>query len=999
MKYNNLNQNIPQEQRKQINEKILYCIDNKLCDKYGLTNEVIYNSYTGDGGLHGLNFNNYNSFHSYTKAKQEIENGQFFTGVQESQYLVNMLNISEYETVLDLTCGSGSLFNFLPNEYNIYGNEIDIKAYKISKHLYPLANITHGDMREYNPHMIFDTIIGNPPFNLRLRYKNQELYSQMIYIQRSCELLKNGGLLALIVPKSFLDDEFINKSDIEYVDKNFNFIGQILLDHKAFKYLGIDNFETKIILFSKKSEFIPSKPYSNDFISGDSNYIYTNYIKPIRELQSKFKSSIKLENLRQYTNEDKIFNEKVTKLLFDIKRNKSIKHKYTECYNYYQRYYNQKKPESLNMEEWQKIMVTKEKVFKKLKEVLKNQHLKDEDKVELVKTNYHIKLKGYSDNTRKYVQNVKNNIVGINDLVLNGYSFEDNKYLALKNKKSLEYNNQSMKFDDMILDNNIDKWLKELEIKNYDTEEILKLNSEQLMMVNKQLQKKYGFIQSSMGTGKTVMSIAYSLYRKANNFTKNTLVVAPSLALNGTWADNLDSYNIKYTMIRKRSDIDNIKEGDYILVTFNMICKYQKYIKKYLRKISNKYCLIVDESDSICNLTSKRTKATLSVCKKAKYKLLLSGTMTRNNIVEAYTQFNLLYGSSINFLSESQYIYKEDNETKELKETLNENYMKPFPQYKKGLELFKQSYNPQKITVFGVGKNTQDIYNSDILKKLIDKTIITKTFEEVVGKKIYTIKQHVVKFNENEKQLYSKAINEFYSMKYLFTSTGNPRKDRFLEIIQQINLLLNICNHPQSYKEYHSAETPNKYKKVLELVNSWKDEYVAIGCRTLKEIDNYTNLIKQNTDRKLFIITGSTSMNNRREIIKQLKESNNGILLSTQQSLSSSISINFVNKAICTSLSYNWATLSQYFFRFIRYNSTEFKEIHFITYGNSLESNLLSLIASKENLNQFMKSQNTDNNEMYEELGINFDLIGMLLTKDKDEDNRTYIRWGEQIII
>lgn len=54
------------------------------------------------------------------------------------------------------------------------------------------------------------------------------------------------------------------------------------------------------------------------------------------------------------------------------------------------------------------------------------------------------------------------------------------------------------------------------------------------------------------------------------------------------------------------------------------------------------------------------------MCKKAKYKLLLSGTMTRNNIVEAYTQFNLLYGSSINFLSESKYIYKEDNETKEL---------------------------------------------------------------------------------------------------------------------------------------------------------------------------------------------------------------------------------------------------------------------------------------------------------------------------------------------
>lgn len=37
--------------------------------------------------------------------------------------------------------------------------------------------------------------------------------------------------------------------------------------------------------------------------------------------------------------------KKVTKLLFDAKRTKSIKHKYTECYNYFQQYYNQKKPD------------------------------------------------------------------------------------------------------------------------------------------------------------------------------------------------------------------------------------------------------------------------------------------------------------------------------------------------------------------------------------------------------------------------------------------------------------------------------------------------------------------------------------------------------------------------------------------------------------------------------------------------------------------------------
>lgn len=999
MKYKTYNQIIPQDKRENINNKILYTIDNNLCEQYGITNEVIYNSYTGIGGLHNLKFKDYNSFHSYTKAKQEIENGQFYTGSKEAEYLINILGIPEDETVLDLTCGIGSMFNYLPNEANTYGNEIDIKSVKVARKLYPLANISHGDMREYYPNILFDNIIGNPPFNLRMKYNGSEMYSQMVYIKHCHKLLKTGGIMALIVPKSFLDDEFSNKSDIDYMNDKFNFIGQVLLKKDAFKYLGVDNFQTKIILFSKKTDYIPSKEYYNDFIQGSSQYIYDNYIKNIRYLQSKFKSSITLENLRQYNNKDKEFNEKVKKLLFDIKRTKSTKIKYQECYNYFQQYYNQKKPDSLSVKEWMDLRITKKKVIKKLKNVLSNQHLKENDTINLVKTNYHLKLKGYSEKSNLYLSKNKNSKISINDLVLNGYNFEDNKYKKLINRKKKYYENQSIDFDEMNIDENIEKWLKDTYL--YDNENNIEiyLNTTQQTIVNKMLQKRYGYIQSSQGTGKTLMSIIYSLYRKENSFTRNTLVVAPSIALNGTWSVTLDNHNLSYTIIRNKSDIDHIKPNDYILVTFNMMCKYKKHIKKYLKRISNKYCLIVDEADSICNITSKRTNATIGCCNKAKYKLLLSGTMTKNNIIESYTQLNLLYNSSINFLSENKEIYKEDADTKELKSINNDNYNKPIPQYRKGLELFKESFNPQKITVFGVGKNTQDIYNSEYLKKIINKTIITKTFEDVVGKKIYTIKQHIVRFNSHEKELYNKAINDFYSMKYLFTSTGNPRKDKYLEIIQQLNLLLNICNHPQSYNEYNSNELPNKYKKVLELINKWDGEYVAIGCRTLKEVDNYRSLISHNTKRPLFIITGATSMTERKNIIKQLKETQNGVLLSTQQSLSSSISINFVNKVICTALSWNWGTLSQYFFRFIRYNSTDFKEVHFITYGNSLESNLLSLIASKENLNNFMKNQDIENNELMEELGIDFDLLSMILTKEKDENNKSYIRWGEQEIL
>ena len=76
MKYINENVNIPQENRKEINEKLLYVIENNLDV---VTKQDVYSNYTGDGGLHGLNFNDYGNYVSFSQAKKEIECGQFFT--------------------------------------------------------------------------------------------------------------------------------------------------------------------------------------------------------------------------------------------------------------------------------------------------------------------------------------------------------------------------------------------------------------------------------------------------------------------------------------------------------------------------------------------------------------------------------------------------------------------------------------------------------------------------------------------------------------------------------------------------------------------------------------------------------------------------------------------------------------------------------------------------------------------------------------------------------
>ena len=194
--------------------------------------------------------------------------------------------------------------------------------------------------------------------------------------------------------------------------------------------------------------------------------------------------------------------------------------------------------------------------------------------------------------------------------------------------------------------------------------------------------------------------------------------------------------------------------------------------------------------------------------------------MTRNNICESFSQLELLYNNSINMLCKCGTIYTVDKDkdsiTKgEIVETWNEQYNKPFPAYKKGFTLFSSCFLPDKITVFGVAQKTQDIYNSDVLKELLDKTVITRKFEEVTGKMIYEIKNVTCSFTAEEESLYRVAIEEFYKMQYLFKTTGNSRKDAMLKILNQLILLLRICACPHNFKEYTSEELSSKYKKSI----------------------------------------------------------------------------------------------------------------------------------------------------------------------------------------
>ena len=115
--------------------------------------------------------------------------------------------------------------------------------------------------------------------------------------------------------------------------------------------------------------------------------------------------------------------------------------------------------------------------------------------------------------------------------------------------------------------------------------------------------------------------------------------------------------------------------------------------------------------------------------------------------------------------------------------------------------------------------------------------------------------------------------------------------------------------------------------------------------------------------------------------------------------------LDLISSSVLGSLGCNMDTFLRYFpaagtmyMRFIRYTSTEWKDIYFVTYAGSIESNLMQMVMAKEKLNLFMKGQDADLDEIYDKFGVDYNLLSLLMRREADSEGKLRIRWGEQNI-
>lgn len=1003
---------IPKEQRKTLNEKIIYLIEQDKAKDAGIKNQDIFDAYTGNGGLHGLERKDFASYSEYSEAKKEIENGQFFTPATLCALVMESLQLSCTDLVGDLTFGMGSFINFMPSESNFYGCEIDANAYKVAHHLFPAANLKHKDIRLYEAPVRLDYVVGNPPFNLNWWVKDgTQKISQLYYCLKAAESLKPLGILAIITPSSFLADSFSDGNAITEMEKHFSFLGQVLLPENSFMNMGVSCFPTKLQFWQKKTDmegWIP-QPYVPEVTTALANLlhcdevaeiIYNSFLAKAKEALEKNKSHVLLEIAKHGSGD---FAYKVRKMLYQIKVHPKIRDRYSRCCEYLHKYNTQTQPADIDYQEWCKKRITEAKVLSYLRQTLKKQQFREpQDVISLVKQDYDFVYKGYSAKAQRQMTDDMKSPIPIYQAVLHRQPNEFPGFERLIRRKQKEYQLQTLQFSEMKEDPHIANWLSEFWLWDDENEEEVLLNDLQCHDINLMIQKRYGLLQWEQGSGKTLAGIAIGRYRMQMQGFHSTWVVSTAISIRNNWDVVLPNYQIPYVFVERLSDLERIELGNFVLITLNKVCQYKKQIKKWLRIHKNKIQLVFDESDEITNPSSKRTKAVLDCFRKSRTKLLDTGTVTRNNISEFSPQLELLNNNSVNMISwcEAIYHYEKGNAAEGLQAYRNPYYGEPIPPYKKGYALFAASHLPEKVTVFGMGKRTQDIYNAEILNDLLGKTVITRTFEEVTGKNIKRLHQVLINFSEPEKQVYALAVKEFETIRRnYFKSTGNSRKDSMFRLLQQITLLLRISAAPNTVREY-AGGTPEKIQKVVEMAQEWNNECVAIGVRHKAVLQAYQKALqKAMPDRPIFAVTGTTTtLAKRKALRKTLRDSKNGILLCTQQSLPSSVNFEYVNKVIIPELHYNNARMSQFYFRFIRYTSVDFKDIYFVTYAGSIESNQMQMVLAKEKINMFMKGIDVDLDEINERFGVDYDLLSLLMSREIDEDGHFNIRWGDQKI-
>lgn len=173
------------------------------------------------------------------------------------------LSINENMRILDPSMGIGKFFQYLPERLQnsqLDGIEIDSISARISKLLFPNANIHEGGYEEKEIlNNTYNIAISNIPFgNYKIfdkEYANEDFLIHDYFFAKSIDKVKEGGIIAFITSTGTLDKA--NLSVRKYLAQRADLVGAIRMPNKTFKATANTAVTSDIIFLQKNTRLTP----------------------------------------------------------------------------------------------------------------------------------------------------------------------------------------------------------------------------------------------------------------------------------------------------------------------------------------------------------------------------------------------------------------------------------------------------------------------------------------------------------------------------------------------------------------------------------------------------------------------------------------------------------------------------------------------------------------------------------------------------------------------
>ena len=230
--------------------------------------------------------------------------GIYFTPNETIEFIINLIKplFIDYKSIniLENSCGSGEfIINLIKNltNINIIGIEKNKYIYNKIQHISnEFIKIINEDFLEFDNDISYDLIIGNPPFcvidkkiidNNYYQYFDGRPNTFIIFLLKSLKLLKDNGIIAYILPKSFLNCIYYNKTR-KLIIENYSILHLSLANDK---YLETTQ-ETIIFIIQNK------KGFNDDYFIKKDEIIIFNTKENIKDIKEIYENSTNLYNLK-----------------------------------------------------------------------------------------------------------------------------------------------------------------------------------------------------------------------------------------------------------------------------------------------------------------------------------------------------------------------------------------------------------------------------------------------------------------------------------------------------------------------------------------------------------------------------------------------------------------------------------------------------------------------------------------------------------------------------